>query len=232
VNAIDISRAIKAPFADKEWVGKTLLGIVWTLLVVTLPAVAGAQVEYIRRTASGNEELPDWSDFGEKWISGILVGVAGFIYFLPLIVVAIAMLVPTALVLWAGDEKAAPFGALVVGLFIAGALLYAVVVTLFFYAALTHYAVTGRFGAFFEFGEIARRLRTGGYFTAWLFAWVIGAVSSIASSAAGRTFVLSIIVPGISYLSLMMTAHLLGQYASQAYATPTVPAESGGPIVQ
>lgn len=68
MNSIDLGRAFKAPFMDKEWPMKTLLGFVWALLVVTSPAVYGAQLEYIRRVSGGNEELPEWNDFGNKWV--------------------------------------------------------------------------------------------------------------------------------------------------------------------
>ena len=217
MNTIDLGRAVRAPFADPAWVNKTLLGLVWTLLVVTAPAVLGAQVEYIRRCAVGNEELPDWNDFGDKWVTGLLVAAAGFIYFLPVVVAAIAVLLPVSVVAVAGDERAIPFSVLVVGLVAAGAMIYALAVTIFFYAALTHYALTRRFGAFFEFGEIATRIRAGNYFSAWFFAWVISIVAGIASSALTGTWVLSLITPAISYLAAMMTGHVLGQYAWQAY---------------
>jgi hypothetical protein len=43
MDRIDLGRAFKAPFEDKEWVVKTLLGFLWGLLVVTIPAVIGAE---------------------------------------------------------------------------------------------------------------------------------------------------------------------------------------------
>ena len=79
--------------------------------------------------------------------------------------------------------------------------------------------MTDRFGAFFEFGEIFKRLRTGGYFTAWLYTWVVSIASSVVSS--GFTTVFrgfgAIVTPAVSFLALMMTGNLLGQYASRAY---------------
>ena len=45
MNTIDLGKAFRAPFQDKDWVTKTLLGFLWSLLVVTLPAVYGAQVD-------------------------------------------------------------------------------------------------------------------------------------------------------------------------------------------
>ena len=94
MDSIDFGRALKAPFNDKGWPAKTALGFLWLLLGITSPVVYGAQLEYITRVSNGNEELPDWSDFGSKWVKGFLVSVAGFIYFLPIIILGFIMFVP------------------------------------------------------------------------------------------------------------------------------------------
>ena len=84
MDKIDLGRAFKAPFADAEWVKKTLMGWLWMLLGVTAPAVYGAQLEYIKSVSEGREDLPDWSDFGNKWVKGFMLLIAGFIYTLPI----------------------------------------------------------------------------------------------------------------------------------------------------
>jgi len=229
MNTIDIGRAIKAPFTDKEWVTKTLLGFVWLILVVTIPAVFGAQIEYIKRSAQGRDELPDWSGFGDKWVRGFLAGVAGFIYFLPLVVGGVLLIVPLVLSSVFGTQSDAPIAIAVLIPFVFLMFVYALAVTLFFYAALTHYAMTERFGAFFEFGEISRRLRTGGYFTSWLLAWVVSLVASAVSSMLTATYIGGILTPAVSFLSMMMMANLFGQYASGAYGVVPVTAPSTAP---
>lgn len=225
MNSIDIGRAFKAPFTDKDWIKKTLLGYLWMILVVTIPAVFGAQIEYIKRAAEGRDELPEWTDFGEKWVKGFMAGLAGFIYFLPVILGGILAAIPVATAASAGNsQNAVGVGVLVLyGLL---ALAYVIAVTLFFYAALTHYAMTDRFGAFFEFGEIFKRLRTGGYFTAWLFAWVISIAGSVVTSVFTTAFrgLGAVVSPAVSFLALMMTGNLLGQYASKAYGVARAPA--------
>jgi len=238
VDSIDLGRAVKTPFADKDWLTKSALAILWTFLIVTIPALLGAQIEYIKRTAEGREDLPDWSEFGDKWVKGFLAAVAGFIYFLPVVIIAIVVFVPFTVSYATGSE---PNEGMLVGtalLFGLLAFVYMLVVTLFFYAALTHYALTGRFGAFFEFGQIAARIRTGGYFTAWLFAWVVSLVSSAVTGALTATWVGGILAPAVSFLAMMMTAHLLGQWAAKSYgvaravqpAAPVgYPPAAGGP---
>ena len=94
---VDIARAFKAPFEDPEWVKKTLLGWVWFMLIVTIPAVYGAVIEYVGSVARGDERLPEWNDFGGKWVKGFLAGVAAFIYFLPVVVIGALLVVPVAI---------------------------------------------------------------------------------------------------------------------------------------
>ncbi len=62
MDSIDLSRALKAPFQDSEWVKKTLMGWLWMLLGVTAPAVYGAQLDYIKSVSEGREDLPNWDD--------------------------------------------------------------------------------------------------------------------------------------------------------------------------
>jgi hypothetical protein len=188
MSQIDLGRSFKAFFADKDWITKTLLGFVWGILVVTAPAVTGAQLEYIRGVSRGNEDLPDWSDFGSKWVAGLLVFVAGFIYFLPVVVLGAILVVPSAIAAIAGGDSDV-VGALFGGswcVFLPLAIVYSVAVSVLFSAAMTNYAMKGTFGALFEFGAILEKVRGGsGYFTAWLFTIVIafigGAVTVLTS---------------------------------------------------
>lgn len=229
MNSIDLGRAFKAPFQDKEWVTKTLLGFVWTLLIVTIPAVYGAQVEYIERVSRGDETLPDWSDFGTKWVRGFMVMLAGLIYFLPVVVISMILFVPAVIAAMAGgDSAAAGLAAGGTCLFVLFALIYSVAVSIFFYAAITNYAMTNDFGAFFQFGPIMARVRDGsGYFSAWLWALVVGIGSSVVVSALSATGIGGILAPAVSYLVAMMTGHLFGQWAARSYR---MPAGAGAPM--
>ena len=231
MESIDLARAFKAPFQDREWVTKTLLGFVWTLLVVTAPAVYGAQVEYISSVSRGDEILPDWSDFGNKWMRGLLVMVAGFIYFLPVVVISLIFFVPVMIASIGGSSDA--LAGLAAGgtcLFTLVAVIYGIAVSIFFYAAITNYAMKNDFGAFFEFGAIMSRVRDGsGYFNAWLWALVAGVASSIVVSVLSATGIGGILVPAVSYLVAMITGHLFGQWAARSYGViAAAPAGPGG----
>jgi hypothetical protein len=226
MDAIDLGRAAKAPFADKDWISKSLMGLLWTLLVVTAPVIYGAQLEYIRRVAQGREDLPTWDDFGTKWVQGLLLSIAGFIYFLPISILGAIMLVPGIIAAAASDGDAG--GALLGGgacLFGVIAVIYIAAVSIFFYGAIVNYAIKGSFGALFEVGEIMRHVRDGsGYWNAWLWALVVGFVASTAASILSATGIGAILYGAVAYLAAMATGHLFGQWAARSYqvATPSV----------
>jgi len=223
---IDFGRAIKAPFADKGWPGKTALGFLWLLLGITSPAVYGAELEYIVRVANGNEELPEWSDFGNKWVKGFMVSVAGFLYFLPVIILGMIMYVPAILsaIASGGDSNA------IGGLFAGGSCLFGLIATVYivamsvlFYAAVVHYAVKGNFGAFFEFNEILTHVKDGtGYFAAWLWSLVVGLIVGAAMSVLSATGIGAILYPAAAYLMTMVIGHLFGQWAAKSYGFPGI----------
>lgn len=236
MDTIDLGRAFKAPFTDKDWVTKTLLGFVWVLLVVTIPAVYGAQIEYIRRVSRGDETLPGWEDFGDKWVQGVLVFIASIIYFLPVLVLMFLFLVPVAVSVAVEGEPGALASVTAIGgacLVILIATVYGIAASILFYAAQVHFAMSGSFGAFFEFGRIMDKVRSGGYFTAWLYSLVIAVglsfAASIAASATGG--LLAVVSPAVTYITMMMVGHVLGQWAARAYGitTPAWTAETSTP---
>lgn len=222
---IDLGRAFKAPFDDKDWLSKTALGLLWGLLVVTAPAVSGAQLEYIRGVSRGDERLPDWNDFGTKWVEGFMVILAGILYFLPVFVIGALFVVPvaTTVALGGGSDS----GQLLGGLFAGGfclywilAIVYSVAVSVLFSAAMTNYAMKRSFGAFFEFGGIMALVRGGtGYFTAWIYTVLIAFVGSALASVLAYTIVGGILSTGVTYLIAIMSGHVLGQWAAQAFGT-------------
>jgi hypothetical protein len=164
---LDFGRAFRFVFEDPDWVKKVLIGggmmILCMLLIGTLWA-AGYGVRLIRRTADGEQRpLPEWDDLGGMLIDGLKAAGIYLAYFF-------ALLIPVGgiffvLVLLGGgmagatrgsDDAAQAVGALVG---VAGMGLYAVFMILMLLlmiyvpAALTRFALSGRFGAGFEIGQ-------------------------------------------------------------------------------
>jgi hypothetical protein len=219
MDSIDIGRAIKAPFNDKQWVSKTLFGFLWLLLGLTAPAVYGAQIEYVKSVAEGREDLPTWDDFGGKWVKGFLLAVAYFLYLLPIWILAAVLLLPglIASISSGGDYGAGMFGGGLC-LFSIISIVYGVAIAILMYGATVNYAMKGGFGALFEISEILAHVRDGsGYFAAWVWALVIGLGGSVVVSVLSATFVGYIAVPAVLYLEFMMMGHVFGQWAAKSY---------------
>ena len=219
MDSIDLGRAFKAPFADPKWVNKTLMGWLWLLLGVTSPAVFGAQMDYIKGVSEGHEELPEWDNFGDKWVRGFLLMVAYFIYLLPIWILFFILLLPGIIASAAtnGQSGGALFGG---GMCLFGllAIVYGIGIAVVMYAATVNYALKRNFGALFALSEILGHIRDGsGYFAAWLWAIVASFAVSVAVSILGATFIGWIVVPAVYYLGWMVMGHLFGQWAQRSY---------------
>lgn len=224
---VDLGRAFRAPFDDPKWVNKTLMGFVWMLLGVTAPAVYGAELDYIRSVSRGDETLPEWDEFGRKWVQGLLVSVAGFIYFLPIVILGSVMLLPAVFAALASGGDFGNMGDSLVGLFAGGfclfwviAVVYAVAVSVLFSAATVHFALEDRFSAFFEIGAIMGHVKDGtGYLMAWAYTLVIAVAGSIGMSIVSSVTggIGGILYPAVGYLMAMMTGHILGRWAALSY---------------
>jgi len=219
MDSIDIARAVKAPFNDKQWVNKTLMGFLWLLLGITSPAVYGAQLEYVKSVAEGREDLPTWDDFGGKWLKGFMLIVAYFIYLLPIWVLFFVLLLPGII---ASSASGGDVGGGLIGggmcLFVIISMVYGLGIAVLMYGATINYAIKDSFGSLFAFSEILGHVRDGsGYFAAWVWALVIGIGSSVVVSALSATFIGYIAVPAVLYLQLMMMGHVFGQWAARSY---------------
>ncbi|MGQ9682659.1 MAG: DUF4013 domain-containing protein [Anaerolineae bacterium] len=205
---MDIGKSVTYAFEDPDWVTKLLIGGVVNLVPIVNLAALGYQLRTLRRVAANEERpLPDWHGFGDYLVKGLIIVAAGLIYALP-----IALLAIIALIVSAASGSASSDAAGIVALCWSGvacfAVLYGIVVALWFPAALALYAVHGEFAAFFRFGEIwafiSRNL--GGYVVVLLVVWVVGLVAATIGN----------IVPIVGaafagFWAMLVYAHLFGQ---------------------
>ena len=234
MDKIDLRRAFKAPFADTDWVKKTLFGWLWMLLGVTAPAVSGAQLEYIRSVSEGREELPEWNDFGDKWVRG-LPAPRRRVHLLP----ARSSILDSSSMVPASSRQPSGSGELGAASLAAGcacsgsvAVVYGVAVSVLFYGGDGQLRHEGRVRRVLRVRrDPGARARTApATSTAWLWAIVVsfahehrrqhpvGAVRSARSS-----------VPAVAYLGVMITAHLFGQWAAKSYGVAQVATPVGVP---
>ncbi len=239
---MDVGKAINFVFEDEQWVSKLLLGAVITLIpIFGQLALMGYVIAVTRNVKSGAERpLPTWDNLGEYFVEGLMFWIASLIYALPLLVI----IIPIA-VIWIlpalgsnNDELVTVLAGMAtvvsVGLGCLGTL-YAILLALLMPVLQIRYADTGELAACLRFGEIFRFLfdNIGSIIIAQLIVWVAGlAVSGAVSGVIGVLSIIPIcgwIVGAVLSLALFpagvwlmyFSAHLYGQIANQAEASPS-----------
>jgi hypothetical protein len=151
--------------------------------------------------SSMNKEraLPEWSNWLDLFIKGLLSFVIGLIYILPVIIIALA-LGSTGLFLSLLTTQN-----IVATLLAVGPLVLILVVLSILIAYITPYAVISYvnqedFMQAFKLGEILQRTFTKIYFKAWivgiLYSIVVGIITSILSGLTLFTFIVPLILVG------------------------------------
>jgi hypothetical protein len=97
---MDFGLSFSFPFQDDDWIKKFVLTVVISFIpVIGQLALLGWMVELTRRVIRGDATpLPDWADFGGILLLGLKMFVIGFVYSLPLILLALPMGVAGAFV--------------------------------------------------------------------------------------------------------------------------------------
>lgn len=207
---MDIARAFSFVFDDEEWIKKVLIGAVLALTGIGMIPIIGYGMEVARRVVNGHPQpLPEWDEWGTKIMEGFMTAVVGFIWTLPITIISSCVWVILVPIL-SLDESGNIAGVVTallsvcVGFII---LLYVLVLMLVLPAALTHYAVTGEFGAAFRFGEIVAMVREnlGAYLMVLLVSILASIVASLGSVVLGCGFFFTL------FYSALVNSHAFGQ---------------------
>lgn len=223
---MDIGRSLKFMFEDESWITRILIGGILGFIPIVNFVVYGYQLEVIKNVSQDQDlPLPEWDDFGGKFIKGLMVVIAGFIYSLPLVIVGIAYFVVMMIVgggaasTGSNDVSGAAGGIVAICsiAFYCVAFLYGIIVYGFIMLpGVMRYAEEEEFGAFFKFGENLRVATSnlGSYIVMLLVIMLAGIVAEL----------VGLIACGIGLLftmfwALLVSGHLFGQYWKENKAT-------------
>ena len=191
---VNYNEAFKRPFTD--WV-KFIIGIVLSIIPIVNFLTGGYQLECARTASKKKYKLPEWKEWGNLFVRGLLAAIIGIIYMLPALIlftIAVGSAIFTGFVTQDFFSVLATSGPLVV----IGIILM-VIAAFIGPMGITNYAMTYKFSAGFDFKKIFKKAFSGRYFTAWLLAiiytliisWILGFIpyvgSAIASFIAGVT---------------------------------------------
>jgi len=205
---IDYGNAISRPFQD---IKKLVIGCLLNILPIVNFLSMGFVVESAKITLKKKDNLPEWDNWGDLFMNGLMVFVIGLIWAIPAIILATigfgsmwtsimsgTMMGSTPSLVGLGGFGISVLLALIVGL-----------VTAFFVPiAIFGYVTTGQFKDAFDFNTIFKKALNLDYFIVWLVTAVIGIVLSAIGGAI--PFVSYILSPAASFISMMIGVTLIG----------------------
>ncbi len=155
--SLDVGRALSFMFEEQDWVMKLIFAVmmlVFSLFILPYFLLQGYIVEIVRRVGRNQTpELPAWQDWGKYLSEGFMASMALLVYSLPFILLICSTIIPiTIFGETAGDEFIGIFVVLMCCVMVI-AFIMQMGIYLVYYAGLIHYADTGKFSAFFQFGQ-------------------------------------------------------------------------------
>ena len=147
---MEIIKGLKFPLEDLDWGKKVIIGGVLNTVPIINFISVGYALETMKMVMEKDYALPDWEDFGDKFMMGLKAVVINIVYMaIPIIIISVSMVVG----LFFGKESIAMIG-LSVGI------LLAVVIGVMLPMAIAHYVAKEKFSAAFNFSEIIKRIMT------------------------------------------------------------------------
>jgi hypothetical protein len=211
---LDIGRSFTYMFEDESWIMKIVIGGILLFIPIINFVALGYVLEALKRTADGMDiPLPEWDDFGGKFIKGLMVFIIGLVYAIPVILIACCMgiLLPVL----GGDTEGVADMAVMLNLCMnCLSLIWGIVMWLVLPAVWIRYAVTGDFMSAFQFGEIFGFIRDNiaNYIVA-IILWIV------ANFVAGFGVIACFVgVLFTTFWAYLVMAHLLGQVQRESLA--------------
>jgi len=221
---MDIGKSFTFPLDDENWIKKLIIGAVLLIIPIVNFIAIGYALRTLRNVAEGNPKpLPEWDQWGDDFMKGLMVALAGLIYSLPIILVNIIISILTAIVGSSNSDSMQGVAALCSTVLSCLSGLWGLAVGIVLPAAMVKYTMEGEFGSFFKFTEIFQWIRDN--LKNYIIALLVIIVARIVAS-------FGVIACGIGVLFTMFWAtvtmgHILGQVVAQVNP-PAAPATGYG----
>lgn len=237
---MDIGKSFSFPFEDEKWLSKLVIGAIVSAIPIVNIIFAGYIVDTIRNVMAGlARPLPEWVDWGDKFMKGLILFLASLVYSIPVICVSVLAFFPIMAVSNAQNNQNMQEA---LGWFTSGVgilalcflTLYGLALSFFLPAVLVNFARKGTFASCFEFGEIVSVFSKdmGKYLTAWLIFLIASIVVSVIVSVVGGVlafipclgWILAWVLGGVAAVYPgLVGAHLFGQVAQGGALVVTTP---------
>ncbi|MBA2840427.1 hypothetical protein HNP87_000959 [Methanococcus maripaludis] len=208
---MDFERAFKFPTDDPDWIKKVVIGAILSIIPIVNFISFGYALELLKNIIDSKEELPEWSEFGGKFVKGL---VAVIIYIIYMLIPAIIMFVfgGTSIMAMANGHDAAIAGGIVgFGITMLLVILLAFVIGFIIPMAIANYIAYDEFGAAFRFSQIFDKIKDNfsDYIIMYLIIIVVGAVSGFLAGLI--PFIGMLIAVFINFYISLVYAFILGK---------------------
>lgn len=207
-----------------DWVGRILIGGVLGFLSVLLFPVfllMGYWVRVLEKTVAGDDEPPEFDEWGDLFVKGMIGTVIGLAYaIVPTIVYSIAVLGLIGTGIGIGGDG----GSFLAGIGFVTIFASIPLVLLIYYivpAALTNYAREGTIGAAFDVSAIKPVLLSVDYLMATLFPMGVAVALMIVNSILAVTVIGMVLVPFIGFYANVAIFRMFGNAFAKVSATAT-----------
>ena len=196
-----------------EPIGRLIIGGVLGFLgflILPLFALQGYLYKVLEGTIDGEEQPPEFTNWGELVAKGIGVTVIGFVYS---IVPVVLWLVVTGAFVGTGTAVGGDAGGLLAGLGVLSMLLFVPVLLLIYYlvpAATANYAAEGNLLAAFSLGSIADVVLSGEYLLAVLMPIVMGILVFGVSFVLTLTVIGAVLIPFVQFYGQVAIFRMFG----------------------
>lgn len=131
---MDLLAALRYPFSDKQWLGKTTTAMFLLFIpLVGWAILAGYGLRIARIVAKGERRLPLWIRMGRDFSNGLLLSVGMLVYMMPLLLILCMWVV----VSWIGGTEIAWIMTCCLGFLV---FIYLMVITPLLYSAVAQFA--------------------------------------------------------------------------------------------
>jgi len=219
---MDIGKSLQYTFEDERWLSKLGLGALISLVPILNLAWVGYYIDIMKNVMDDKAfPLPEWDEFAEKFMKGLLISVAGFLYALPGLLFLCLPLGLMFIPAFVQDSDAQSTLAVVTSL--AGVAMfccigfYFLLFSFFFPAVQIHFARQGTFQSCFQLREIFYVIsgHASDYLVAWLISLVAGLIVGIVIGVVG---VVLGWIPCLGQLLIWAASAIAGAWTGAVYA--------------
>ncbi|MBK9925803.1 MAG: DUF4013 domain-containing protein [Anaerolineales bacterium] len=223
---MNIGKAFSFPFDDKQWISKLGLGALITMVPILNFAWTGYMVQLLRNVMNNQQEpLPTWENIDKKFMDGLILGLAGLVYSLPILIVIclpLSIMVIPALMAGNGDMQdiantIAGAGSVLLVCLSCMFALYGLALSVIYPGIMIVFSREGTFASCFKLREVFNLIgrNTGSFFTAWGVSLAAGFGVGL---VAGFAQVILNIIPCIGQLASFILTVGIVAYTSAIYA--------------